>query len=159
VAADWLASTWDQNAGFHVASPASAVVHKVAAGWVRELLGLPADCGVGLVTGGQMANFTCLASARHAVLRDAGWHVEAHGLQGAPTVRVIAGEFAHVTIGIALRMLGLGADHIRLVPADEHGRMLPSELEAALAEADGPAIVCAQAGEVNTGSFDPFAAI
>jgi glutamate/tyrosine decarboxylase-like PLP-dependent enzyme len=159
VAADWLISAWDQNTGGFVAAPALSVAEEVAAAWVRDVLGLPAGCGIGFVTGCQMAQFTCLAAARHAVLRDAGWDVEARGLQGAPEVAVIAGEQAHVTVAVACRMLGLGEERIRRVPADEQGRMLPTALEAELARADGPAIVCAQAGEVNTGAFDPFTEI
>jgi glutamate/tyrosine decarboxylase-like PLP-dependent enzyme len=159
VAADWLTSAWDQNGGGYVASPALSVAEEVAAGWVRDLLGLPARCGVGFVTGCQMAHFTCLAAARHAVLRDAGWDVEAQGLQGGPAVRVIAGDHAHVTVAVACRMLGLGAERVRLVSSDDQGRMLPAELEAALAEREGPTIVCAQAGEINTGAFDPIAGI
>ena len=159
VAADWLTSAWDQNAGIHEASPALAVAHKVAAGWVRDLLGLPADSGVGIVTGCQMAHFTCLAAARHAVLRDAGWDVEAQGLQGAPALRVIASEQIHVTVPVACRMLGLGAERVRLVPTDDQGRMVAAELETALGEQAGPTIVCAQAGEINTGAFDPLADI
>jgi glutamate/tyrosine decarboxylase-like PLP-dependent enzyme len=154
VAADWLTSAWDQNGGGYAASPSLSVVEEVAAGWVRELLGLPADCGVGFVTGCQMAHFTCLAAARHAVLRDAGWDVEADGLQGAPSVRVVASENAHVTVGVACRMLGLGAERIDRVPTDDQGRMLSAEVERRLAEADGPTIVCAQAGDVNSGAFD-----
>jgi glutamate/tyrosine decarboxylase-like PLP-dependent enzyme len=159
VAADWLTSAWDQNAGGYVAAPALSVTEEVAAGWVRELLGLPDGCGVGFVTGCQMAHFTCLAAARHGVLRDAGWDVEARGLQGAPEVRVIAGAEAHVTIGVACRMLGLGAERVRLVSTDDQGRMLPGELRGELARGDGPTIVCAQAGEINTGAFDPLAEI
>ena len=159
VAADWLTSAWDQNVGGYVVAPALSVVEEVAAGWVRGLLGLPAACGIGFVTGCQMANFTCLAAARHGVLRDVGWDVEARGLQGAPEVAVLAGEYAHVTVSVACRMLGLGADRIRLVAADEQGRMLATELEAALRERDGPTIVCAQAGEINTGAVDPIAEI
>jgi glutamate/tyrosine decarboxylase-like PLP-dependent enzyme len=159
VAADWLTSAWDQNAGIHAASPALAVAHKVAAGWVRDLLGLPAECGVGIVTGCQMAHFTCLAAARHAVLRDAGWDVEAQGLQGAPALRVIASEQIHVTVPVACRMLGLGAERVRMVATDDQGRMVAAELETALAEQAGPTIVCAQAGEINTGAFDPLADI
>ena len=159
VAADWLTSAWDQNGGGAVTAPALAVVEAVAADWVRELLGLPADCGIGFVTGCQMAHVTCLAAARHAVLADAGWNVEAEGLQGAPALRVVAGANAHVTIARACRILGLGADTVRVVPADGEGRMLAVELGAALAEHDGPQIVCAQAGEVNSGAFDPLAQI
>jgi glutamate/tyrosine decarboxylase-like PLP-dependent enzyme len=157
VAADWLTSAWDQNAGGYAPAPALSVVEETAAGWVRELLGLPAGCGLHFVTGCQMAHFTCLAAARHAVLRDAGWDVEAHGLQGAPEVAVLAGDSAHVTVMVACRMLGLGADRVRLVPTDDQGRMLVSELEPMLAQHDGPAIVCTQAGEINTGAFDPIA--
>jgi glutamate/tyrosine decarboxylase-like PLP-dependent enzyme len=156
VAADWLTSAWDQNAGAFPASPALSIVEEVAAGWVREVLGLPPGCGVGFVTGCQMAHFTCLAAARLAVLRDAGWDVEARGLQGGPALRVIAGEQAHVTVTVACRMLGLGAERIRRVPTDDQGRVLPAELETALAEHEGPAIVCVQAGEINTGAFDPI---
>ena len=159
VAADWLTSAWDQNGGGYVVSPALSVAEEVAAGWVRDLLGLPAGCSVGFVTGCQMAHFTCLAAARHAVLRDAGWDVEAEGLQGGPAVRVIAGEQMHVTVTVACRMLGLGAGRVRLVSTDDQGRMLTAELETALAEQDGPTIVCAQAGEINTGAFDPIADI
>ncbi len=103
-----------------------------------------------------MAHFTCLAAARHAVFRDVGWDVEALGLQGSPELRVLAGEHAHVTVTVACRMLGLGAERVRLVPADDQGRMLPAELELALTERAGPTIVCAQVGEVNTGAFDPL---
>ncbi|MDQ6821653.1 MAG: aminotransferase class V-fold PLP-dependent enzyme [Actinomycetota bacterium] len=159
VAADWLTSAWDQNAGGYVVAPALSVVEEVAAGWVRELLGLPVSCGIGFVTGCQMAHFTCLAAARHAVLRDVGWDVEALGLQSAPVVRVLAGEQAHVTVRVACRMLGLGADRVRLVSADEQGRMLPAELEVQLADHNGPTIVCVQAGEINTGAFDPISEI
>ncbi len=156
VAADWLTSAWDQNGGGYIASPALSVAEEVAAGWLRELLGLPADCGIGFVTGGQMANFTCLAAARHAVLRDVGWDVEGQGLQGAPEVRVIAGDQAHVTVRVACRLLGLGFDRVSLVPTDDQGRMLAAELEGELSGWDGPTVVCAQAGEINTGAFDPL---
>ena len=159
LAADWLTSAWDQNGGGYDVSPALSVAEEVAAHWVRELLGLPPDCGLGFVTGCQMAHFTCLAAARHAVLRDRGWDVEADGLQGAPPVRVIAGEHAHVTITVACRMLGLGGDRIRVVPADDQGRMIVSELERGLARSDDATIVCAQAGEVNTGAFDSIGEI
>jgi len=156
VAADWLTSAWDQNCGGYVAAPALSVVEEVAAGWVLELLGLPARSSVAFVTGCQMAHFTCLAAARHAVLRDAGWDVEAQGLQGAPDLLVLAGEQTHVTVQVACRMLGLGFDRVRLLPCDSQGRVLAGEVLSALAAHDGPAIVCAQAGEINTGAFDPF---
>src|SRR4051812_19042592 len=159
VAADWLTSAWDQNGGGYAAAPALSVAEETAAGWVRDLLGLPSDCGIGFVTGCQMAHFTCLAAARHAVLREVGWDVESQGLQGAPELRVIAGEQAHVTVRVACRMLGLGGERVRTVPCDEEGRMPLSELERELAGWDGPTIVCAQAGEINTGAFDPIAGI
>ncbi|HEV2775115.1 MAG TPA: aminotransferase class V-fold PLP-dependent enzyme [Solirubrobacteraceae bacterium] len=159
VAADWLTSAWDQNGGGAISAPALTVVEAVAADWVRELLGLPAHCGVGFVTGCQMAHVTCLAAARHAVLADAGWNVEVDGLQGAPPLRVVAGANAHITVARACRILGLGAETVRIVPADGEGRMLAVELAAALGEHDGPQIVCAQAGEVNSGAFDPLAEI
>jgi glutamate/tyrosine decarboxylase-like PLP-dependent enzyme len=159
VAADWLTSAWDQNAGGYVVAPSLSVAEEVAAAWVRDLLGLPGDCGIGFVTGCQMAHFTCLAAARHAVLRDVGWDVEMDGLQGAPPVTVVAGDQAHVTVEVACRMLGFGAGRIRHVPTDDQGRMVVAELERALAAADGPTIVCAQAGEINTGAFDPLAEI
>ncbi len=159
VAADWLVSAWDQNCGGTPAAPALAVAEIVVAEWVRELLGLPASSGVGFVTGCQMAHVTCLAAARHAVFADAGWNVEADGLQGAPALRVVAGAHAHVTIARACRILGLGADRIGFVPADGEGRMLASGLGPILAEHDGPQIVCAQAGNVNSGAFDPLAEI
>jgi glutamate/tyrosine decarboxylase-like PLP-dependent enzyme len=156
VAADWLTSAWDQNAALHVMSPAAAAAEETVAGWVRDLLGLPAGAGVGVVTGAQMANATALAAARHAVLARAGWDVEEHGLTGAPRVRVIASEESHATVFRALRLLGLGAGAGVRVATDEQGRMRADALEAALAEGDGPTIVCAQAGNVNTGAFDPL---
>ena len=159
VAADWLSSAWDQNGGGYAASPSLSVAEEVAGRWVIELLGLPPESGIGFVTGCQMAHFTCLAAARHAVLRDAGWDVEAHGLHGAPELRVIASDQAHVTVPVACRMLGLGAQRVRSVPSDDQGRMVAAELEAALADGDGPTIVCAQAGDVNSGAFDPIAEI
>src|SRR3954470_17402567 len=112
LAADWLVSTWDQNTGGYAPGPATSVVEEVAADWVRDVLGLPAGCGVGFVTGCQMAHFTCLGAARHAVLRDTGWDVESQGLQGAPEVRVIAGDQVHATVLIAARLLGLGLDRV-----------------------------------------------
>ncbi len=154
LAADWLASAWDQNAGLYVCGPAAAVVEEIAGAWLVELLGLPANSSFGFVTGGQMANFTALAAARHHVLARAGWDVERDGLTGAPRLRVVVGEKRHGTIDRALRMLGLGAP-TDIVPVDGNGRMLAENLRIG----DEPTIVCAQAGEVNTGAFDPFHAI
>jgi glutamate/tyrosine decarboxylase-like PLP-dependent enzyme len=156
VGADWLTSAWDQNAGLYVLSPAATVVEEVVASWLVELLGLPRGASVGLVTGGQMANTTCLAVARHAVLARVGWDVEALGLQGAPPVTVVIGDEAHASILTALRMLGLGSQTPRRVPVDEQGRMIGAELERALDGVEGPTIVCAQAGNVNTGACDPL---
>jgi len=154
VAADWLASAWDQNAGLFVMSPAAAVVEEVAGAWLLELLGLPATASVAFVTGCHMANFTALAAARHELLRRAGWDVEADGLQAAPELRVIVGDEVHVSVVSALRMLGIGSRQLIRVAADDQGRMRTSALAAALAESDGPTIVCAQAGNVNTGALD-----
>jgi glutamate/tyrosine decarboxylase-like PLP-dependent enzyme len=159
IAADWMTSAWDQNAGLEVLAPAAAVVEEVCERWIVELLGLPAGASAGFVTGGQGANTTCLAAARHAVLRDAGWDVEERGLIGAPGVDVYVGEEAHTTIFSSLRLLGLGAGRAQRIPADDQGRMDAAALATRLGAADGPAIVCAQAGEINTGSFDPFEAI
>jgi len=156
VAADWLVSAWDQNAGLHVLSPAVSVIEETAARWLLSLLGLPAGASVGFVTGGQMANFTCLAAARHEVLRRAGWDVDTQGLVGSPGVDVVAGDEAHVTVHRALRYLGIGTAAVRPVASDGEGRMLPESLAAVLAEATRPTIVCAQAGDVNSGACDRF---
>jgi len=155
IAAEWLTAAWDQNAGLHVLSPAAAAIEHVAAGWLLELLGLPPSASVGFVTGATVANTTALAAARHEVLRRAGWDVEAHGLQGAPRITVIAGQQAHASIRNATRFIGLGSAGIVYVNSDDQGRMIPASLERALGAASGPTIVCAQSGNVNTGAFDP----
>jgi glutamate/tyrosine decarboxylase-like PLP-dependent enzyme len=159
LAADWLVSAWDQNAAYHALSPAAAAIEEITAGWLLDLFGLPPDAGVGFVTGAQGANTTCLAAARHAVLARVGCNAERDGLVGAPRVRVLCGEQAHATIYTALRLLGLGDATAIRVPADDQGRMNPEGLTRALADGDGPAIVCAQAGNVSTGCFDPFGPI
>lgn len=156
LSADWLVSAWDQCAAVHSLSPAAAAIEEVTSAWVLELLGLPAAATVGFVTGGQAANTTCLAAARHAVLARAGWDVESDGLIGAPPIRVLCGEHAHDTIGTALRLLGLGANAAIRIVADDQGRMKPEALRDALAQADMPTIVCAQAGNAATGAFDAF---
>jgi glutamate/tyrosine decarboxylase-like PLP-dependent enzyme len=156
VAADWLATAWDQNAFSVVLSPAGAAAETVAAGWLAELLGLPEGVASGFVTGAQGANTTALAAARQHVLADAGWDVARDGLQGAPRIRVLAGSERHVTIDRSLRLLGLGTATLELVPADGQGRMRADALREALAGEAGPVIVCAQAGNVNTGAVDPF---
>ena len=153
LAADWLTTTWDQNAGLYAASPAAAVVEEVAAAWLVELFGLPTGTSVGFVTGAQMANFTGLAAARHEVLRRAGWDVERDGLVGAPPIRVLAGAERHDTIDRALRFLGLGTNCIVPIAVDDQGRMRVDALEASLTD-DAPQIVCAQVGNVNTGAID-----
>jgi len=155
LAADWLVSAWDQNAGLGRPTPAVAAVEDVAKGWLLDLLGLPAGSGVGFVTGATMSNFTCLAAARDATARNAGWDVAAAGLTGAPRVRVLVGAERHDTVDLALRYLGLGAPEP--VAADDQGRIDPAELEATLAAGpSGPAIVVLQAGNVHSGAFDPF---
>jgi glutamate/tyrosine decarboxylase-like PLP-dependent enzyme len=156
LAADWLTSTWDQNAGLYAAGPSASVVEEVAGGWLKELLGLPQQASVAFVTGCQMAHVTALAAARGEVLRRAGWDIAKGGLFGAPHVRVLVGEHVHVTVTRALRLLGFGESSIVRVAADEGARMRPDALREALAASDGPTIVCAQAGEVNTGAFDPL---
>jgi len=154
LAADWLTSTWDQNAGLYVLGPSASIVEQAAGTWLVELLGLPRHVSFGFVTGAQMANFTALAAARHHVLAKVGWDVERDGLQGAPKIRVVVGAKRHGTIDRALRMLGLGSP-TDIVPVDGEGRMLAGALRIG----DEPTIVCAQAGEVNTGASDPFHAI
>lgn len=156
LAADWLATTWDQNAGIYATSPLSAVVEEVAAEWLLDLFDLPRESGVGFVTGCQMASFTCLAAARHAVLRRAGWDVETDGLGGAPRINVVVSAESHVTIEVALRYLGLGTRALQHVDTDTQGRMRADRLRELLATLNGPTIVCTQAGNVNTGAFDPL---
>ena len=159
LAADWLVSAWGQDAGLYACGPAAAVVEDVAAGWLLDLFGLPASASVGFVTGGQMANFTGIAAGRHAVLARAGYDVEEDGLRGAPPVHVVVGAEAHVTILTSLRLLGLGSGRAVRVAADGQGRMQVDALRRTLASLDGPTIVCAQAGNVNTGAFDPVGEI
>ena len=159
LAADWLVSAWDQNGGLYATSPLVAAVETVTAGWLKELAGLSPTATVGFVTGCQMASFTGLAAARHRVLRNAGWDVEAQGLFGAPPIDVLVSDESHYTIFLALRMLGLGGSRLRRVPADRQGRMRADALEGLLATVSGPCIVCAQAGNVNSGGFDPLAEI
>jgi glutamate/tyrosine decarboxylase-like PLP-dependent enzyme len=158
-AADWLVSAWDQNSGVYALSPLVSVVEDVAGSWLRDLAGLPPAWSVGFVTGCQMANFTALAAARHRLLAGAGWDVNARGLFGAPPLHVIVSEESHYTIFAALRLLGLGAERLQRVPTDGQGRMRSEALQSALRAATGPCLVCAQAGNVNTGAFDPIAEI
>jgi glutamate/tyrosine decarboxylase-like PLP-dependent enzyme len=155
LAANWLAGAWDQNSVFYEVTPAAARLEQVALRWVLELFGLSPDCGGAFVTGATVANFTALAAARHAVLTRAGWNVEADGLFNAPPVTVVVGEEAHVSLFKALGMLGMGRNRVLRVPVDVQGRMRPDQLP----DLSQPAIVCLQAGNVNSGAFDPLAEI
>ena len=154
--AEMLLAGWDQNAGLFAVTPGVAVIEDIAKGWLLELLDLPRESSVGFVTGGQMANFTCLAAARDAVLRDAGWDVEAKGLQGAPFINVIVKSEKHSTVARALRYLGLGYSNATEVASDEQGRMDVEDLNRTLSDIEGPTIVCVESGNVNTGCFDDF---
>ena len=157
--ADVRATGWDQNAYNHLSSPAAAIVEEVAGAWLLDVLGLPRTASFGFVTGGQAANTVCLAAARHKVLADAGWDVGRDGLIGAPPLRVVANEERHATIDRALRLLGLGDGLIEPVATDANGAIDPGALERVLGRGPaGPAIVCLQAGNVNTGACDPLAA-
>jgi glutamate/tyrosine decarboxylase-like PLP-dependent enzyme len=156
LAADWLVSAWDQNAGLRTVTPAMAAIEDVTAGWLLDLLDLPSTAAVGFVTGGTMANFTCLAAARDAVLRRAGWDITERGLVGSPGVRVLVGAERHDSVDLTLRYLGLGAPEA--IAVDDQGRLLPAALEEALATEDPrPTIVALQAGNIHSGAFDPFA--
>ncbi len=157
LAADWLTSAWDQNAGLYVIGPAASVAEEVAADWLINLFGLPAESSVGFSTGATMASFTALAAGRHRVLERLGWNVEEDGLIGAPDIAVVVGEEAHVTIHVSLQMLGLGRNRVYKVAADEQGRMRADALRETLAGlGDRPVLVCAQSGNVNSGAFDPL---
>lgn len=157
LAADWLTSTWDQNAGMFAVAPAAAVVEEACGRWLLELLQLPPSASFALVTGCQMAHVTCLAAARNAVLARHGWDVEQRGLIGAPAIRVVTGDQRHGTIERALRLLGLGRDCIVDIPVAANGQLTAAALEPVLATHPHlPTIVLLQAGDLNTGSFDPF---
>jgi glutamate/tyrosine decarboxylase-like PLP-dependent enzyme len=151
LAANWLAGAWDQNAGLDVSSPVAAALEQIALRWLLDVLSLPVEAGGGFVTGATMANFTALAAARHAILLKLGWNVEAQGLFGAPPVTVVVGEEVHVSVLKALSLLGLGRDRVVRVPVDGQGRMRAD----ALPQLSSSTIVCIQAGNVNTGAFDP----
>src|SRR5574337_1364129 len=155
LAANWLAGAWDQNSAYYGPTPATALLEQIALRWLLALFGLPPECGGGFVTGATVANFTALAAARHAVLERAGWNVEADGLAGAPPVTLITGEEAHPSLTKSLGLLGFGRNRRIRVPTDAQGRMRADRLPPI----SGPTIVCAQAGNVNTGAFDPVAEI
>ena len=152
VAANWLATAWDQNAALGVMSPVAATLEEITLGWLIDLFGLPAETAGTFVTGATMASFSALAAARHELLARAGWNAEADGLFGAPPVTVVVGEECHASIGRALALLGLGRERVLHVPTDRHGRMRSDALPKLTA---GPTIICMQAGNVNTGAFDP----
>lgn len=155
LAANWLAGAWDQNTGLHRPTPGTAFLEQVALGWLLELLRLPRGCGGAFVTGATVANLCGLAAARHRVLANAGWNVEANGLFGAPPVTVVVSAEAHPSVTKALGVLGLGRSRVVKVPVDDQGRMRIGDFPAL----HGPTIVCVQMGNVNTGSFDPVAEV
>ena len=157
LAADWLVSAWDQNSGSSSMTTATVALERIAGQWMLELFSLPSDASVGFVTGAQMSNFVCLATAHNAMLRRAGWDLATRGLRGAPEVRLVVGRDRHGSVDRAARLLGLGSDDLVVVDSDDQGRMLPASLLAALDDLGAtPSIVCVQAGEVHTGAFDPF---
>ena len=157
LAADWLTSAWDQNAASNATAPAEAVVEEVCGAWAKELLGIPRSASFAFVTGCQMAHTTALAAARHKLLAARGWNVETSGLSGAPALRILTTENRHESILRSARLLGLGTDAVDYVHSDNMGRMEMGALEAALRRAgDAPIVVCLQAGDLNTGVFDPF---
>jgi glutamate/tyrosine decarboxylase-like PLP-dependent enzyme len=151
IASNWLATAWDQNTGLHAVTPTTSTLERVSLSWLLDLLQLPPECAGSFVTGATIASFTCLAAARHAVLERVGWDVEAQGLFGAPPITVVVGAEAHPTLLKALGLLGLGRARVVTVPVDEQGRMRA----AALPKLVAPAIVCIQAGNINSGAFDP----
>lgn len=159
VAADWLTSIWGQNAGNHMATPAAAAVETASAAALLEILDLPREASVGFVTGATMASFTCLAAARSAVLLRAGYDLEANGMAGAPPITIVLGEEAHSTIFSGLKYLGFGERNIVRVAVDRNGAMEAGALAAAMQKTQGPVIVIAQAGHINSGAFDPFVEI
>ena len=153
--ASFLVDTWDQNAALPVMSPVAAAIYDVARRWTLDVLGLDGDSDVAFVTGATVANASCLAAARDALLDQHGWDVQRDGLFGAPEIHVVIGEKAHSTLRKSLGLIGLGRERVTIVPADDQGRMRASDLPLDIP--DGvPVLVCAQAGEVNTGAFDPF---
>ncbi|WP_405236390.1 pyridoxal phosphate-dependent decarboxylase family protein [Lentisalinibacter orientalis] len=155
LAASWLNTAWDQNSAMYEPTPGTATLEAVALRWLLDVLGLPAGCAGSFVTGATVANLVALAAARNAVLRDAGWNVEADGLIGAPAVTVVVGEEVHPSVSKSLGVLGLGRNRVVTIPVDDQGRLLPEHLP----EPDGPTIVCTQVGNVNTGACDPVSRV
>lgn len=156
LAADWLTAAWDQNAALYACGPAASVVEEVAGAWLKELFDLPRDASFAFTTGCQLAHVTCLATARHAVLRDVGWDVGVEGIGGAPPIRVLTSEHRHASIDRAVRFLGLGTRHLAPLATDADGRMAPATLERALDTGTGPTIVVLDAADLNAAAFDPF---
>ena len=159
VAADWLVSAWGQNAGYQTTAPAASALEEVAEAWLLDILDLPRQAGIGFSTGATVANGTCLAAARTGTLRAVGWDPDADGLFGAPPVHVLIGADAHSSVFSALQLIGFGRKRVIPIDTDDQGRMLPSALAAKLRGLEGPKVVIAQAGQINTGAFDPFAEI
>jgi len=157
MAADWLTTVWDQNAGIYACAPAASVVEEIAGGWLKDLFGLPSEASFAFVTGTQMGHVTCLAAARHAVLAARGWDVERRGYCGAPRIRILANSERHASVDRAVRLLGFGSDAMELLPIDDDACVTPQGLSAALEGRDEPAVVVLQAGELSRASFDPFA--
>lgn len=157
VAADWLTSTWQQNAGLYACAPAAAIVEETVGRWLKEILGLPEQASFALVTGCQMAHVTCLAAARHALLKKHGWDQETQGLYGAPPIRILTSNARHGSFERAVRLLGFGTSHIRLLESDDQARLLPDALENELrSDPDGPTLLLLQAGDINIGAYDSF---
>jgi glutamate/tyrosine decarboxylase-like PLP-dependent enzyme len=159
VAADWLVSAWGQNAGYQSTAPAAAAIEEMAERWLLDILDLPRESAIGFGTGATVANGTCLAAARTGTLLKAGWDPDADGLFGAPPVHVLIGADAHSSMFASLQLIGFGRKRVISIPTDDQGRMLPSALEAAFTGLTGPKIVIAQAGQINTGAYDPFTEI
>lgn len=156
LAADWLTSAWDQNAALYATAPAAAVVEEIAGAWIKELLDLPRDASFAITSGCQLAHFTCLAAARHAVLARIGWDAGLEGISGAPQIRVLVNEQSHGSVTRAIRFLGIGTRHLHALETDQDGRIAPATLKRALAERGGPAIVILNAADLNIAAFDPF---
>ena len=156
LAADWLVTAWDQNVPYFIASPGTAIVEDIAAKWLLEFLHLPSSCGVGFVTGASEAIYACLITARNEVLRRAGWDVVRNGLRDAPKINIVVSDQIHSTIIRALWMIGLGDGEVQRLPTDENLRIVPQAISEMLASCKGPTIVCAQAGCIDSGAFDPF---
>jgi glutamate/tyrosine decarboxylase-like PLP-dependent enzyme len=157
VGADWLTSAWQQNSALYACSPAAAVVEETVGVWLKDILGLPPAASFALVTGCQMAHVTCLAAARHALLRNRNWDVESQGMFGAPPIRILSSTECHGSFERAVRLLGFGQSHVKLLPADDQGRLIPEALEDELKkDTAAPTLVLLQAGDINIGAYDEF---